>query len=162
MIMRGVGNAAVAVAAAGALVVLAGCSSDPAPAVTPSTTSAAAAAAAAPTPTAQQLDQQVRTVLDPSVPNDQKLQFIQGVSADPELPNKLAEAYQKGNATLVVTSVQSTGPDSASATAEFTFAGQAPNQAAVPVVYENGTWKIEHSWACNALVNLNVSSPACP
>jgi hypothetical protein len=85
--------------------------------------------------------------------------MVQGAEADPELPNRLAEAYRQSNATIVVTGVQDLG-DSLQANADFTINGQV-NPVTVPFVAENGMWKIEKGWACGALTNLQIQSPAC-
>ncbi|MFC6012497.1 hypothetical protein [Nocardia lasii] len=129
------------------------------------TTSASASSAAAPTaelpavPTVEQLNEQLTTALDPTVPNDQKLDFVQGIEADPELPNRLAEAATAANVQVQVTEVTSFG-ESVTAKANFTVNGQT-NVVDVPFVAEDGKWKVQKSWACTMLTNLGQTSPAC-
>ncbi|MEV0333901.1 hypothetical protein AB0H56_14170, partial [Nocardia sp. NPDC050717] len=82
------GRVAIAGLAVVAALGLSACSDDkgdkPAAKTTTSAkTSAAAAANLPPVPTVDELNQQLTTALDPSVPNDQKLDFVQGGEADP-------------------------------------------------------------------------------
>ena len=127
------------------------------------TTSASAAASATaelpPVPTVEQLNEQLTTALDPSIPNDQKLDFVQGIEADPELPNRLAEAASQAAVQVQVTEVTSFG-ESVTAKANFTVNGQT-NVVDVPFVAEDGKWKVQKSWACTMLTNLGQTSPAC-
>lgn len=122
------------------------------------TTSQAVAA-----PTTEQLNTELQKVLDPTVPDAEKLKMVQGMSADPSLPAKLTDAYKKNNVGIKIKTVEATGDTTANANAEATINGGKPNQAVVPFVYEDGIWKLEHTWACNALTNLmpNEKSPAC-
>ena len=62
-------------------------------------------------------------------------------------------------ATVVVTDVQDFG-DTVQANATLTLNGQ-PNLVTVPFVPEDGKWKIEKSWACMMLTNLQIQSPSC-
>ncbi|MGK8523149.1 hypothetical protein ACRS6B_17030 [Nocardia asteroides] len=124
------------------------------------TTAGAAVTATTPAPpTVDELNTLLQRALDPAVPNDQKLELVQGIEADPGLPNRLAEAFQQANATAVVTGVTAFG-DSVSAQAKFTINGQ-ENPVDVPFVLDGGRWKVQKAWACQALVNLNQQSPAC-
>jgi hypothetical protein len=85
--------------------------------------------------------------------------MVQGAEADPELPNRLAEAYKQSGATIVVTGVDDLG-GALQANANFTLGGQT-NPVTVPFVAEDGKWKIEKTWACTALMQLQIQSPAC-
>ncbi|MFI2280176.1 hypothetical protein [Nocardia beijingensis] len=124
------------------------------------TTAAASATANVPAPpTKEELNANLQRALDPSVPNEEKLDLVQGIQADPSLPNRLAQAFQQANATAVVTGVTAFG-DTVTAQATFTINGQ-PNQVDVPFVLEDGKWKVQKAWACQALANLNQQSPAC-
>ncbi|MGW4717362.1 hypothetical protein [Nocardia sp. NPDC004260] len=127
---------------------------------THTTTAAASATAKVPAPpTKEELNANLQRALDPAVPNEEKLDLVQGVEADPGLPNRLAQAFQQANATAVVTGVTAFG-DTVTAQATFTVNGQA-NQVDVPFVLEDGKWKVQKAWACQALANLNQQSPAC-
>ncbi|MFF0529808.1 hypothetical protein ACFYT3_15575 [Nocardia amikacinitolerans] len=127
---------------------------------TRATTSAKATAAdVPPVPTVEQLNAQLQRALDPAVPNQEKLAMIQGAEADPELPGRLAQAYQQTGASVVVTEVTAFG-DTINAKAKIVLNNQ-ENIADVPFVAENGTWKVQKAWACGMLTNLGQQSPAC-
>ncbi|MGQ4615037.1 hypothetical protein [Nocardia sp. R7R-8] len=154
------------IAAAGLAVVaalsLAACGSDDKSDshTTHTTTAAASATANVPAPpTVDELNATLQRALDPSVPNEEKADLVQGIQADPSLPNRLAEAFHQANATAVVTGVTTFG-DTVTAQAKFTINGQ-ENQVDVPFVLEDGKWKVQKAWACQALANLNQQSPAC-
>ncbi|MFD4356556.1 hypothetical protein ACFWPX_28670 [Nocardia sp. NPDC058518] len=165
MKFRRTGRVAIAGLAVVAALGLSACSDDKGdkPAVKTTTTSASAQGSAAANlpavPTVEQLNTQLTTALDPSVPNDQKLDFVQGIEADPELPNRLAQAVQTNNVQVQVTEVTSFG-DSVNAKANFTVNGQT-NVVDVPFVAEEGKWKVQKSWACGMLTNLGQTSVAC-
>ncbi|WP_239476651.1 hypothetical protein [Nocardia arizonensis] len=127
---------------------------------TRTTTSAKAAAANLPAvPTAAELNTQLQKALDPSVPNGEKLDMVQGAQADPELPGRLAEAYKQTNASVTVTEVTAFG-DTINAKAKVLLNGQ-ENLADVPFVAENGKWKVQKAWACQMLTTLGQQSAAC-
>ncbi|MFI9511323.1 hypothetical protein [Nocardia sp. NPDC052566] len=112
-----------------------------------------------PTPTVAELNALLQRALDTSVPSSQKQDLVQGIQADPELPNRLAEAYKQSGATTVVTEVTQFG-DTLNAKAKLTLNGQ-ENVADVPFVVEDGKWKVQKTWACAGLTNLGQTSPAC-
>ncbi|MEV6768875.1 hypothetical protein AB0N05_09655 [Nocardia sp. NPDC051030] len=114
-----------------------------------------------PTPTVDQLNAEFQTVLDPNVPNEQKLEFMQGVSADPTLPQRLADIYKQNNATVVVTGVTDLGNGTVTADAQASIGGGQPQQVVVPFVAEGGKWKVQKEWICNTLSLGNQTSPAC-
>ncbi|MFD0362476.1 hypothetical protein ACFQZZ_13600 [Nocardia sp. GCM10030253] len=129
---------------------------------TRTTTSAAAAASAnnlPPVPTVAELNTALQKALDPSIPNADKLDMVQGAQADPELPNRLAEAAKSANIQVAVTEVTPFG-DSVNAKANFTINGQT-NIVDVPFVAEDGKWKVQKTWACTMLSNLGQQSVAC-
>ncbi|GEM32019.1 hypothetical protein NN3_30260 [Nocardia neocaledoniensis NBRC 108232] len=164
MKLRTTGRVAIAGLAVVAALGLSACSDDKGdkPAAKPTTSKVASTTAATnlpPVPTVDELNQQLTTALDPSVPNDQKLDFVQGGSADPELPNRLAVAAQQAGVQVQVTEVTSFG-DSVNAKANFTLNGQT-NVVDVPFVAEDGKWKVQKSWACTMLTNLGQQSVAC-
>lgn len=132
------------------------------------TTSAAAAATSAaqnsnfpPAPTAADLNAELQKALDPNVPDEQKLDLMQGVSADPSLPSRLAAAFKQNNAAITVNNVTDLGNGSATADATATINGGAPSQMVVPLVVEDGKWKVQKEWICNSLQLANQTSPAC-
>ena len=130
------------------------------------TTAAAATSSNYPAvPTVAQLNQELSQTLDPSVPSSQKVQYLEdGVTAlqkDPEMINKLITAYKQNNAKIAVTSVSYLGGPTLTANANFSVNGGQNNVATVPIVAQDGKWKLQKQWACSGLQNLNQSSPAC-
>ncbi|MFJ4654658.1 hypothetical protein ACIP5Y_25585 [Nocardia sp. NPDC088792] len=115
-------------------------------------------------PSVAELNQELQQVLDPNVPDSTKVGYLengaQALQKDPQMIDKLVQAYQQNNAKIDVTDVTSLG-DSLSATVNFSINGGAPNVATVPFVAQDGKWVLQMSWACNALQNLSQSSPAC-
>ncbi|GGK40191.1 hypothetical protein [Nocardia camponoti] len=122
-------------------------------------TTTSAATNLPPVPTVADLSAQLTTALDPSVPNEEKLDFVQGGQADAGLPNRLAQAAKDANVLVEVTEVTSFG-DAVNAKANFTVNGQT-NVVDVPFVAEDGKWKIQKAWACTMLTNFGQTSPAC-
>lgn len=121
--------------------------------------SARAAANLPAVPSSAQLDADFQKAIDPSVPAAEKLEMVQGVDADPDLPNRLAEAYKSAGASVVITDVTAFG-DTLNAKAKVTLNGQ-ENIADVPFVAENGRWKVQKAWACQILTTLGQQSVAC-
>lgn len=162
MTLRMTGRLAITGLALTAALGLTACGSDDPkdPPTTPrTTTSAKAKTNLPPTPSAAELNAQFLRVLDPAVPNTEKLDMIQGVQADPELPNRLADAYKQTGATIQVTEVVPFG-DTLNAKATIDINGQ-QNIADVPFVAEDGKWKVQKAWVCAGLTNFNMTSPAC-
>ncbi|WP_405165462.1 YceI family protein [Nocardia sp. NBC_01499] len=112
-----------------------------------------------PPPTVDELNLLLQKALDPAVPSAEKLDLVQGIEADPDLPNRLAQAYKDANAKAEITGVTAFG-DSVSAQGKLTINGT-ENPVDVPFVLDGGKWKVQKSWACSALTNLNQQSPAC-
>ncbi|WP_199856797.1 hypothetical protein [Nocardia suismassiliense] len=162
MNLRKTGRMAIAGLAVVAALGLTACGSDdkkdpPQPSRT--TTSAAANANQPAPPTVAELNALLQKALDPAVPSAEKLDLVQGIEADPDLPNRLAKAYKDANAKSEITGVTAFG-DSVSAQGKLTING-AENPIDVPFVLDNGKWKVQKGWACNALTALNLQSPAC-
>ncbi|MEV0436815.1 hypothetical protein [Nocardia sp. NPDC050413] len=163
MTHRRIGRVAIASLAVITALGLSACTEDkPAAKTTTSakaTTTTATDDALPPVPSVEELNAQLNTALDPSVPNEQKLDFVQGGEADPELPNRLAVAARDAGAQVQVTEVTSFG-DSVNAKANFTVNGQT-NVVDVPFVADAGKWKVQKAWACTMLTNLGQQSVAC-
>ncbi len=164
--LRKTGRIAIAGVAAVAALTLTACGSDDSDSDTKaaSTTSASAAASEEasdlpPVPTVADLNAQLQRALDPAVPNEEKLDMMQGAEADPELPGKLAQFYTDSGATIEVTEVNDFA-DTINAKANFKL-GDTQNVVDVPFVAEDGVWKVEKTWTCNMLAQAQVQSPAC-
>ncbi len=114
-----------------------------------------------PVPTVADLNAELQRGLDPNVPNEEKLELLQGINADPELPTRLVEAVQQNNASITVTGVTDLGNGTITADAQVALAGGEPQQAVVPFVAEDGKWKVQKEWICNMIQLANQTSPAC-
>lgn len=166
MNLRKTGRIAIAGLAAVAALTLTACGSDDSDSDTKAASSTSAAAVTTEAeddlpavPTAADLNTQLQRALDPAVPNEEKLEMVQGAEADPELPGKLAQFYTDSGAAIEVTEVNDFG-DTLNAKANFKL-GDTQNVVDVPFVAEDGVWKVEKTWTCNMLAQAQVQSPAC-
>lgn len=167
MKLRKTGRIAIAGLAAVAALTMTACGSDDSDSDTTSdkstsqqaTTTANAQAELPPVPTPADLNAQLQRALDPAVPNEEKLDMVQGAEADPNLPGQLSQAYKQSGATIEVTEVNSFG-DTLNAKARFVI-GDQENIVDVPFVAEDGKWKVEQTWACGLLAQAQMQSPAC-
>ncbi|MFD0361214.1 hypothetical protein ACFQZZ_07090 [Nocardia sp. GCM10030253] len=162
MKLRRTGQITIGAVAIAAMLSLTACGSDDPkdPPKTPrTTTSAVASSNLPPIPSAADLNTALTRALDPSVPNADKLELVQGAEADPELPGRLAEAAKSANVQITVTDVTAFG-DSVNAKAKFIVNGQ-ENIVDVPFVAEDGKWKVQKAWSCTMLTNLGQQSVAC-
>ncbi|MFE3443307.1 hypothetical protein ACFXNW_09760 [Nocardia sp. NPDC059180] len=123
-----------------------------------------------PLPSAKALQDQLSTGLDPvarvwawihPVRNEHKLAFVQGAQADPELPYRLAQTVHEAGARVRVVEVDPDPfGDAVYAKVDITLNGEA-SPAEIPFVVEDGTWKVQLTWACTMLSILGEQSPAC-
>ncbi|MBY6351167.1 hypothetical protein HQ607_12715 [Rhodococcus corynebacterioides] len=162
------GRALVAGMAVAAALTMTACSSDDggdtATTTAATTTSATAATPAGdlpPVPTAAELNQRLQESLDPAVPLDQKVSYVQGAEEDPELINKVAEAARVNNAKIEVLDVTDLGDGTLSSNATIDLGGQV-NPLQVTYVAEDGQWKLSRDNACAIVSLAQLSSPACP
>ncbi|MBF6212897.1 hypothetical protein IU433_30000 [Nocardia puris] len=170
MKLRTTGRIAIAGLAVAATLGLTACGGDDSDDTAKATTTTSAAAAATttaaaqdenlpPVPTVEDLNAQLQRALDPNVPNEEKLDMVQGAEADPELPGRLSQAYAQTGATVEVTDVAAYG-SVVNAKAKIVLNGQ-ENIADVPFVAEDGKWKVQKEWACQMLTALGQQSVAC-
>lgn len=130
-----------------------------------SAASSATSAPAAPPVTADAINAELQKVLDPATPFSEKVTYLQGMDSDPQLATKLQDLYDKNKIKITITSVTPTGGNTAQATGNLTINGKAtdPSQEpVVPLVYEDGKWKVGKEFVCRALAMGQVTSPACP
>ncbi|GAB2443016.1 hypothetical protein [Nocardia tengchongensis] len=153
--------AALAVVTALGLSACGGGKDETTPAKATPTKAAAAQGNYPPVPSATDLNAELQKLMDPAIPNAQKQDLIQGIQADPILPQRLADAFKQSNVTISVTKVTDSGNGSVLADAQVSINGGAPNQVVVPVVAEDGKWKVQKDWTCNTLSLVNQTSPAC-
>ncbi|SFA38339.1 hypothetical protein SAMN05444374_101115 [Rhodococcoides kroppenstedtii] len=163
------GRALVAGMAVAAALTMTACSSDDggdtATTTAAATTTSAGAAAPAgdlpPIPTAAELNQRLQESLDPNVPLEQKVSYVQGAEEDPELINKVAEAARVNNAKIEVLDVTDLGDGTLSSNATIDLGGQV-NPLQVAYVAEDGQWKLSRDNACAIVSLAQLTSPACP
>lgn len=163
------GRALVAGMAVAAALTMTACSSDDggdtATTTTASASTSASAAAPAgdlpPVPTAAELNQRLQESLDPNVPLEQKVAYVQGAEEDPELIDKVAEAARVNNAKIEVLDVTDLGDGTLSSNATIDLGGQV-NPLQVAYVAEDGQWKLSRDNACAIVSLAQLTSPACP
>lgn len=164
------GRIAVATLALAAALGMSACGSDDEHPSHQITTSRAPASATAdanvpPVPTVDELNTELGKALDPNVPAAEKAQWLEdgdeALAKDPDMMQKLTQAYQEANATITVTNVEYLGGDTLTAKVDFAVNGGEPKKADVPFVAQDGQWRLQQSWACNGLKNLGQQSPAC-
>ncbi|MGB3773538.1 MAG: hypothetical protein WBA00_20595 [Rhodococcus sp. (in: high G+C Gram-positive bacteria)] len=162
------GRALVAGMAVAAALSMTACSSDDGGTESTTTTSASTSSAVAevpsdlpPIPTAEELNTRLQESLDPNVPLDQKVAYVQGAQADPELINKVAEAARVNNAQIEVLDVTDLGDGTLSSNATIDIGGQV-NPLQVTYVAEDGQWKLSQDNACAIVSLAQLTTPACP
>jgi len=164
--LRNTGRLVVAGLAIASALTMTACSDDSGTSTTTHAVTTTTAVAAAPVPTAATLNSELQKELDPSTPFSEKVTYLQGMDADPDLANKLQKLYSQNNIKANIVSVTPLGGDQAQATVDMTINGKAVDPSQAPVVglvYEDGKWKVGKDFVCNAIVGLGkMSSPACP
>ncbi|WP_433520501.1 hypothetical protein ACQPZ2_23960 [Nocardia pseudovaccinii] len=111
-------------------------------------------------PTVDLLTGLLRKGLDPNVPSAEKVSLVQGSSGDPDLFTRVGVALNQAGFSSQITAVTDYCNGTANADATLTFYGQT-NQSQVPLVAEDGVWKLDKGWACGLAKSLQQSSPIC-
>ncbi|MFF2554561.1 hypothetical protein ACFVUS_26410 [Nocardia sp. NPDC058058] len=156
-------STAIPLLACAAAVLLAGCENqDTAPAKAAATTTADCTQHGKypASPTVDLLNGLLTKGLDPNVPNTDKVDLIQGAVGDPGLFNRMLPALQQANFAVVIDNVTDYCNGTANADATLSFSGQT-SPAQVPIVAEDGRWKLERTWACGLAASLQQTSPIC-
>ncbi|MFE4502367.1 hypothetical protein ACFRFQ_21155 [Rhodococcus sp. NPDC056743] len=155
--------AAVAIAAA---LTMTACSSEEAEPAKP-TTSAKATTTTVEVdialPTAAELNAKIVTALDESVPSSEKVKFVEGADADPELINQVAAAAKAAGAQVeVVDPVTDSGSGTATAPLSIVLNGQ-PLAGGMNAVFVNldGDWALSKTTACQIVSFAQLTTPAC-
>ncbi|WP_092800852.1 hypothetical protein [Rhodococcus globerulus] len=163
MKLRNMTVAAVAIAAA---LTMTACSSEEAE-PTKTTTSAKATTTTPEVtialPTAAELNAKIATALDESVPSSEKVKFVEGADADPELINQVAAAAKAAGAQVeVVDPVTDSGSDTATAPLAIVINGQ-PLAGGMNAVFVNldGEWALSKTTACQIVSFAQLTTPAC-
>ncbi|MGV9680327.1 hypothetical protein ACWDSJ_34035 [Nocardia sp. NPDC003482] len=159
----------VLIAAALTLAVAApGCGSDDGKSATKATTTTAVAAAGScpagtkypPAPTIDQLNGLLRKGLDPKVPAADKVGLVQGSEADPALFDRMTAALTQADLSVQINDVTDHCDGTATADAVLVLNGQR-NPGQVPLIADQGTWKLDKSWACGIVTTLGQNSVIC-
>lgn len=107
-------------------------------------------------PTAEDLNAILAKATDPAVPQEEKVNTVQGGETAPELFDTMAASKSESGAEFTVTEPVLPGfsPDSVITTVVFQLPGE-PQQTAdnVEFIHENGEWKLSQSWACTLVTN---------
>ncbi|NRI66172.1 hypothetical protein FEZ60_11550 [Rhodococcus sp. MS16] len=162
MKLRNMTVAAVAIAAA---LTMTACSSEEAEPAPKTTTSAKATTTTVEValPTAAELNAKIATALDESVPSSEKVKFVEGADADPELINQVAAAAKAAGAQVeVVDPVTDSGSDTATAPLAIVINGQ-PLAGGMNAVFVNldGEWALSKTTACQIVSFAQLTTPAC-
>lgn len=113
-----------------------------------------------PSPSVDLLNGMLNKGLDPNVPAADKVDLMQGVAGDPDLFNRMIPALQNANFSVKINGVTDYCNGTANADATLTFYGQT-NQSQVPIVAEDGKWKLDKTWGCGLASSLQQTSPIC-
>jgi len=165
--LRNTGRLVVAGLAIASALTITACSDDSSDSTTThASATSTSAAPAAPAVTADVINAELQKVLNPATPFAEKVTYLQGMDADPHLADELAKVYAQNSVNVTVLSVTPLGGNQAQATASMTVNGKPVDPSSTPViplVYENGKWKVAKDFTCGILTNLGkISSPACP
>ncbi|WP_228000207.1 hypothetical protein [Nocardia australiensis] len=127
-----------------------------------STTKAAIDQPPIPLPGPGDLNAGLMMALDPNTSREQKEGAVQGADIDPDLVDKMTQAGTANKVTMTVTAVEYVGNGVMQASATLTLNGKpVDGQASIPFVAEGGRWKLQKAWACQMLMNAQLTSTAC-
>ena len=152
-----------AVMALGAATTLAACSSssengaDTSSAAKPSGETSASQVVSTEMPSVEELNDILIKASDPNVPQEEKVQLVQGSETAPELFDVMSQSQAESGATFEVVAPVIPGlvPDSALATVHInTPDGQQQTADQVEFINEGGTWKLSKTWACVLVTNI--------
>jgi hypothetical protein len=114
-----------------------------------------------PKPTAAQLNDELTKAFDPSVPDKEKIGWIENADLDPQLVDKLAAAAKQNGVKITITNVEDPSGGRLKADANVTMNGNPVNGASVPFVAGGTTWKVDHQYACSIVKQAKLDSAAC-
>jgi hypothetical protein len=114
-----------------------------------------------PKPTAAQLNDEITKAFDPSVPDKEKIGWIENADLDPQLVDKLAAAAKQNGVKITITNVEDPSGGRLKADANVTMNGNPVNGASVPFVAGGTTWKVDHQYACSIVKQAKLNSAAC-
>ena len=152
-----------AILALGASVSLAACSSsdedaaNSSSAAKPTGETSASQVVSTEMPSVEQLNEILTKASDPNVPQEEKVQLVQGSETAPELFDVMSQSQAESGATFEVVAPVIPGlvPDSALATVHInTPDGQQQTADQVEFINDGGTWKLSQTWACVLVTNI--------
>ncbi|QRP98468.1 hypothetical protein I6J72_02645 [Corynebacterium sp. FDAARGOS 1242] len=152
-----------AILALGASVSLAACSSsdedaaNSSSAAKPTGETSASQVVSTEMPSVEELNEILEKASDPNVPQEEKVQLVQGSETAPELFDVMSQSQAESGATFEVVAPVIPGlvPDSALATVHInTPDGQQQTADQVEFIKEGGTWKLSQTWACVLVTNI--------
>ncbi|MDK8763069.1 hypothetical protein QP922_04415 [Corynebacterium sp. MSK218] len=152
-----------AILALGASVTLAACSSsdedaaNSSSAAKPTGETSASQVVSTEMPSVEQLNEILAKASDPNVPQEEKVQLVQGSETAPELFDVMSQSQAESGATFEVVAPVIPGlvPDSALATVHInTPDGQQQTADQVEFINDGGTWKLSQTWACVLVTNI--------
>ena len=152
-----------AILALGASVSLAACSSsdedaaNSSSAAKPTGETSASQVVSTEMPSVEQLNEILAKASDPNVPQEEKVQLVQGSETAPELFDVMSQSQAESGATFEVVAPVIPGlvPDSALATVHInTPDGQQQTADQVEFINDGGTWKLSQTWACVLVTNI--------
>lgn len=111
-------------------------------------------------PTVDLLNGLLQKGLDPNVPSADKVALVQGTAGDPDFLNRTGAALREAGFVSDIRSVTDYCNGTANADATLTIYGQ-ESDSQVPLVAEEGIWKLDKNWACGLAASLQQSSPIC-
>ncbi len=114
-------------------------------------------------PSSEELTALLTRMIDPTVPDAEKVPDIQGIEDDPGLPNRIAESPRRNGTRIGITITSARlAPPGMLAEGTFTIDTIPPQPIIVNFVAEDGRWKIEKAWACQMAYTFMVQSTTCP
>ena len=108
-------------------------------------------------PSVEELNEILAKAADPNLPQEEKVQLVQGSETAPELFDVMSQSQAESGATFEVVAPVIPGlvPDSALATVHInTPDGQQQTADQVEFINEGGTWKLSKTWACVLVTNI--------
>ena len=152
-----------AILALGASVTLAACSSsdedaaNSSSAAKPTGETSASQVVSTEMPSVEELNEILTKASDPNVPQEEKIQLVQGSETAPELFDVMSQSQAESGATFEVVAPVIPGlvPDSALATVHInTPDGQQQTADQVEFINDGGSWKLSQTWACVLVTNI--------
>ena len=112
-------------------------------------------------PTTEQLTSMMYRALDPNVPLSDKIPYVQGAEGDPELLNRLGKKAKESHFSAKILNIADNCNGTAAAATLATF-GEKTNAVEVPLVAEDGGWKLNKEWMCGLMNDYQLTSNICP